>query len=144
MCCATNYSARALCTEKVTCEVYCLHDAQNQIGDLSSRPLCVVTVGWYNDNFLLHTSLACLVTFLHLSEGECVDGRILYLRALQGHSASNFIDPTLQDNVVIGSGIFQYIYHIGCAFNLHSIINSGLVPGGSRFEQKTDSILLAH
>ena len=36
-------------------------------------------------------------------------GRILYLRALQGHSGSNLIDPTLQDNVVIGSGIFHYI-----------------------------------
>ena len=32
-------------------------------------------------------------------------GRILYLRALQGHSGSNLIDPTLQDNVVIGSGL---------------------------------------
>ena len=30
-------------------------------------------------------------------------GRILYLRALQGHSGNNLIDPTLQDNVVIGS-----------------------------------------
>ena len=29
-------------------------------------------------------------------------GRTLYLRALQGHSGSNLIDPTLQDNVVIG------------------------------------------
>ena len=55
---------------------------------------------------------------------------ILYLRALQGHSGSNLIDPTLQDNVVIVSGIFHYIYHIGCAFNLHSIINNGLIPGG--------------
>ena len=57
-------------------------------------------------------------------------GRILYLRALQGHSGHNLIDPTLQDNVLIGSGIFHYLYHIGCAFNLHSIINKGLIPGG--------------
>ena len=42
----------------------------------------------------------------------------------------NLIDPTLQDNVVIGSGIFHHICHIGCAFNLHSIINNGLIPGG--------------
>ena len=35
-------------------------------------------------------------------------GTILYLRALQGHSGSNLIDPTLQDNVVIGTGIFHY------------------------------------
>ena len=57
-------------------------------------------------------------------------GRILYLRALQGHSGNNLVDPTLQDNVVTGSGILHHIYHIGCAFNLHSIINNGLIPGG--------------
>ena len=56
-------------------------------------------------------------------------GRILYLRALQGHSGNNLSDPTLQDNVVIGSGIFHYIYHIGCAFNLHSLINNELILG---------------
>ena len=63
-------------------------------------------------------------------------GRILYLRALQGHSGNNLIDPTLQDNVVIGSGIFHYIYHIGCAFNLHSIINNGLIPGGQNSSKR--------
>ena len=57
-------------------------------------------------------------------------GRILHFRGLQGHSGSNLNDPTLQDNVVIGSGIFHYIYHIGCAFNLHSFINNGLILGG--------------
>ena len=63
-------------------------------------------------------------------------GTIFYLRALQGHSGSNLIDPTLQDNVVIGSGIFHYIYHIGCAFNLHSIINNGLIPGGQDLSRR--------
>ena len=57
-------------------------------------------------------------------------GIIVYFRALQGHSGRNIIDPPLQDNVVIQSGFFQHIYHIVCAFNLHSIINSGLIPGG--------------
>ena len=70
-------------------------------------------------------------------------GRIFYVRALQGHSGNNLIDPTLQDNVVIGSGIFHYIYHIGCAFNLHSY-QQWIDTWRSRFEQKTDSILLAH
>ena len=55
---------------------------------------------------------------------------IIYLRALQGHSGRNLIDPLLQDNVIIQRGLFQHIYHIGCAFNLHSIINNGLIPGG--------------
>ena len=59
-----------------------------------------------------------------------VSGIIVYLRALQGHSGRNLIDPSLQDNVVIQRGFFPHIYHIGCAFNLHSIINNGLILGG--------------
>ena len=59
-----------------------------------------------------------------------ISGTILYLRALQGHSGRNLIDPLLQDNVIIQCGSFRHIYHIGCAFNLHSIINNGLIPGG--------------
>ena len=63
-------------------------------------------------------------------------GRILYLRALQGHSGNNLIYPTLQDNVVIGSGIFHHVYHVGCTFNLHSIINIGLIPGGQDLSRR--------
>ena len=48
------------------------------------------------------------------------------------------IDPSLQDNVVIQSGFFQHIYHIGCAFNLHSICCR------SEFKQETNSILSAY
>ena len=29
---------------------------------------------------------------------------------------------------VISDGFFKYIHHIGCPINLHSIINSGLIP----------------
>ena len=59
-----------------------------------------------------------------------VSGTILYFRALQGHSGRNLIDLLLQDNVIIQCGLFRHIYHIGCAFNLHSIINNGLILGG--------------
>ena len=37
---------------------------------------------------------------------------------------------------MIGTGIFHYIYHIGCAFNLHSIINNGLIPGGQDLSRR--------
>ena len=62
----------------------------------------------------------------------CADssGVILYTRALQGQSGRNLVDPSLQDNVLIPDVFFQYTYHVGCAINLHSIINSGLIPGG--------------
>ena len=70
----------------------------------------------------------------------CTDasGTIVYFRALQGHSGHNLVDPSSQDNVIIQSNFFQHIYHVGCAFNLHYIINSG-----SKFEQETDSVLPA-
>ena len=68
----------------------------------------------------------------------CTDesGIIIYFRALQGHSGRNLIDPSLQDNVVIPNGFFQYIYNIGSGFNLHSIINSGLIPGGQNSSKR--------
>ena len=54
----------------------------------------------------------------------------LYLRAIRGHSGENPMDPSLQDNVLIPDNFFEYIYHVGCSFNLHSIITSGLIAGG--------------
>ena len=68
----------------------------------------------------------------------CTDssGAILYLRALQGHSRRSLIDPALQDNVIIPDGFFKYIYHVGCAINLHSIMNSGLIPGGQNLSKR--------
>ena len=38
--------------------------------------------------------------------------------------------------MLIGPGIFPYIYHVGCTFNLHSIINNGLVPGGQNLSRR--------
>ena len=68
----------------------------------------------------------------------CTDssGIILYLRALQGHSGRNLIDPSLQDNVLIPNDFLEYICHIGCAINLHSITNSGLIPGGQNLSKR--------
>ena len=38
--------------------------------------------------------------------------------------------------MVIQSRFFQHIYHIGCAFNLRSIINNGLIPGGQNSSKR--------
>ena len=69
-------------------------------------------------------------------------GTTVYLRALQGHSGSSLIDPSLQDNVLIGTGIFPYIHHVGCTFNLH-YYQQWIDTWRSEFEQKTNSVLLA-
>ena len=75
----------------------------------------------------------------------CIDPsgqEILYLRALQGHSGRNPIDPTLQDTVLIPNNFFEYIYHIGCAVNLHSITNSGLIAGGQNSSRDRQKVFL--
>ena len=68
----------------------------------------------------------------------CTDasGTIIYFRALHGHSGRNLIDPSLQDNVTTQSKFFQYIYLVGCAINLRSIINSGLLPGSQKLSNR--------
>ena len=74
----------------------------------------------------------------------CTDSsrqEIVYLRALQGLSGRNLIDPSLQDNVVIPDGFFKYNFHVGCqsAFDHQFRIDIG----SSKFEQSTDSVLSA-
>ena len=66
---------------------------------------------------------------------------ILFLRAFQGHSGRNPIDPSLQDNVLIPNNFFEYIYHIGCAISLHSITNSGLIPGEQILSRERQTVL---
>ena len=65
---------------------------------------------------------------------------IHYLRALQGHSGRNPIDPTLQDNVFIPDNFFEYIYPFGCAITLHSITNSGLIAGGQNSSRERQTV----
>ena len=65
---------------------------------------------------------------------------ILYLRALQGHSGRNLIDPTLQDNVLIPNNFFEYLNHVGCAVSVHSIINSGLIAGGQSSSREGQTV----
>ena len=65
---------------------------------------------------------------------------ILYLRALQGHSGRNSIDPSLHDKVLIPNNFFEYIYHIGCAVSLHSITNSGSIAGGQNSSRERQTV----
>ena len=43
---------------------------------------------------------------------------------------------------MIQSEAFHHIYHIGCAFNLHSIINNGLIPGGQNSSKRQTVLFL--
>ena len=67
-------------------------------------------------------------------------GTHVYLRALQGHSGRNLIDPSLQDNVVIPSNFPAYLPYWMCvqsSFYHQFWMNTWR----SEFKQETDSIL---
>ena len=44
--------------------------------------------------------------------------------------------------MLIGPGVFPYIYHVGCAFNHSSIINNGLIPGGQNLSRRQSVFFL--
>ena len=64
----------------------------------------------------------------------------LYFRAIQGHSGGTLVDPPLQDNVLLPNDFADYIYHIGNAHDMHSIIQGGLITGGKRLKRDRQSV----
>ena len=69
-------------------------------------------------------------------------GSIIYLRALQGHSGDSIIDLAMQDHVLIGPGIFPYVYHVGSNCNIPSILSNGLIPGGQELSKRQSVFFL--
>ena len=69
--------------------------------------------------------------------------QFLYLRAIQGHSGESAIDPALQDNILIPKGFTEYLYHVGNANELNSIIRNGLIPGGTSLIRGRQAVFFA-
>ena len=61
-------------------------------------------------------------------------------KVIQGRNPN---DPSLQDNVLIPDNVFEYIYHVGCAINLHSITNSGLTARGQNSSIDRQTVFFA-
>ena len=74
----------------------------------------------------------------------CTDStgaEILYLRAIQGHSRENPVDPSLQDNVLIPNDFFEHIHHVGSNLNQHPIIDAGLIAGRRNSSRRRQTVL---
>ena len=48
----------------------------------------------------------------------------------------------MQDHVLIGPGVFPYIYHVGSNFNISSILSNGLIPGGQNLSRRQSVFFL--
>ena len=66
--------------------------------------------------------------------------KCLYFRAFQGRSGEILVDPSLQDKILLPDDFAEYIYHIGNAFEMHSIVQSGLIPGGRSNRKNRQSV----
>ena len=77
----------------------------------------------------------------------CLDpyilNKILYFRAVQGHSGENFDDPLLQDNTLLPDEFAECIHHIGNAFEMHSVIKSGPINPRKK-PQKGQAVSVLH
>ena len=52
-------------------------------------------------------------------------------------SGGTFVDPELQDNVLLLEDFAEYFYHIGNISVIHSIIRGGLIPKGRSLKRET-------
>ena len=71
---------------------------------------------------------------------EQVSKQFLCFRAIQGHSGDNIMNLWLQDNVLLPEAFTEFFYHVGNDIELHSIIRSGLIPGGKCFKSNRQSV----
>ena len=51
-----------------------------------------------------------------------------------------FVDPLLQDCILLPDDFAEYICHIGNAYEMHSIVQSGLIPGGKSNRKDRESV----
>ena len=65
---------------------------------------------------------------------------MLHFRAIQGHSGGNLVDPELQDNILLPEDFTECICYIGNIGEMHSIIRSGLIPGGGSLKSDRQSV----
>ena len=66
--------------------------------------------------------------------------QFLYLRAIQGHSGDDAIDPSLQDDVSLPKGCTEHIFHVGNASELNSIMGNGFIPGGKSLKRGRQAV----
>ena len=69
--------------------------------------------------------------------------RLLYIRAIQGHTGGELIPPEMLGHVLILHNLKEFVFHRGCSFNLTSILNAGLIAGG-RMVVKPDTQCSSH
>ena len=77
---------------------------------------------------------------LEYCEGQ--NGTIIYIRAVQGHSHSITINPTLFSVKEVPLSWEEHILHVVSSSNFESILGSGLLGRRMKFEKHETSLFL--
>ena len=99
-----------------------------------------------SEKFPALSSLVCVKWKKAMAGGGGNKNRYQYCRDSSGTFFMSELFKSIQDavlwilhcrtNTTIPDCFFKYIYHVGCAINLHSIINAGLIPGGQSLSNR--------
>ena len=75
----------------------------------------------------------------------CVDHKnsLAYFRAVQGHSGGIPIMPELMECTSIPYNWTEYIFHRGCLWSVHSILESGQIPGGKETDRARRGVVFS-
>ena len=65
--------------------------------------------------------------------------QLLYLRAIQKHSGDNVVDPALQDNVLLPKRFTEYLFHVGNANELNSVIRNWITSRKNKPQKRKTS-----
>ena len=68
--------------------------------------------------------------------------QFLCFRAIQGHSGENYVDPLLQDKILLPDDFTEYVCPVGNAGELNSIIRNGLIQGGKSLKRGRHAVFV--
>ena len=62
--------------------------------------------------------------------GQNSRGKLLYIRAIQGHSGGETSEPEMIGHVCVPISWKEFVFHRGCSFDLKSLLGAVLIAGG--------------
>ena len=69
------------------------------------------------------------------------DGYFLYMRAVQGHSGGNKVEPSQHGNVKNPYNWIEYVCHVGSSHDCNSVIRSGPIAGGRDSKEGRQTVM---
>ena len=67
---------------------------------------------------------------------------LMHIRAIQGHTGGNMSAPELMGHVAIPHNWKEFVFHLGCSFNIKPILETRLIARGRESKEGRQTIFL--